>query len=63
MTGGGPANSTETISILAYKTMFSQTNFGDGSAISVIVFVCVAIISMIYIKFLGRDLLGDRSGK
>ncbi|MBM7650811.1 multiple sugar transport system permease protein [Neobacillus cucumis] len=60
LTGGGPANSTETISILAYKVMFSQTNFGDGSALSVIVFICVAIISMIYIKFLGRDLLNDR---
>lgn len=60
LTGGGPANSTETISILAYKVMFSQTNFGHGSALSVIVFICVAIISMIYIKFLGRDLLNDR---
>ncbi|MGG3468608.1 ABC transporter permease subunit [Neobacillus pocheonensis] len=60
LTGGGPANSTETISLLAYKVMFNQTNFGDGSALSVIVFICVAIISMIYIKFLGRDLLNDR---
>ncbi|WP_409305880.1 carbohydrate ABC transporter permease [Peribacillus sp. SCS-155] len=63
LTGGGPANSTETISILAYKVMFSQTNFGEGSALSVIVFICVAIISMIYIKFLGRDLLNDGSGR
>ncbi|MCM3717469.1 carbohydrate ABC transporter permease [Fictibacillus phosphorivorans] len=60
LTGGGPANSTETISILAYKVMFAQTNFGEGSALSVIVFICVAIISMIYIKFLGRDLLNDK---
>ncbi|MCK6255903.1 sugar ABC transporter permease [Fictibacillus sp. KIGAM418] len=60
LTGGGPANSTETISILAYKRMFEQTNFGDGSALSVIVFVCVAVISMIFIKFLGRDLLNDK---
>ncbi|MGC4377128.1 sugar ABC transporter permease [Fictibacillus sp. Mic-4] len=59
LTGGGPANSTETISVLAYKVMFSQTNFGEGSALSVIVFICVAIISMIYIKFLGKDLLQD----
>ncbi|MBS4174571.1 sugar ABC transporter permease [Bacillus sp. FJAT-49736] len=63
LTGGGPANSTETISILAYKVMFSQTNFGDGSALAVIVFICVAIISMIYIKFLGKDLLQDSTGK
>ncbi|MDR7071176.1 multiple sugar transport system permease protein [Fictibacillus barbaricus] len=60
LTGGGPANSTETISILAYKVMFNQTNFGEGSALSVIVFVCVAIISMIFIKVLGRDLLNDK---
>ncbi|MGP3562351.1 ABC transporter permease subunit [Geobacillus sp. BK01] len=59
LTGGGPANSTETISILAYKVMFSQTNFGSGSALAVIVFLCVAIISMIYIKWLGKDLLSD----
>lgn len=63
LTGGGPANSTETISVLAYKVMFNQTNFGDGSALSVIVFICVAIISMIYIKILGRDLLGSNGGK
>lgn len=63
LTGGGPANSTETISIFAYKVMFSQTNFGNGSALAVIVFICVAIISMLYIKFLGKDLLNDSSGK
>jgi multiple sugar transport system permease protein len=63
LTGGGPANSTETISILAYKVMFSQTNFGEGSALSVIVFICVAIISMIYIKLLGTDLISDGSKK
>lgn len=59
LTGGGPANSTESISIMAYKVMFSQTNFGGGSALSVIVFFCVAIISAIYIKFLGSDLIAD----
>ncbi|WP_409299253.1 carbohydrate ABC transporter permease [Peribacillus sp. SCS-26] len=62
LTGGGPANSTETISILSYKIMFSQTNFGEGSALAVIVFICVAIISMLYIKFLGKDLLNDGRG-
>ncbi len=59
LTGGGPANSTETISIYAYKTMFAQLNFGAGSALSVIVFVCVALISIGFIKILGADLLGD----
>ncbi|WP_226655764.1 carbohydrate ABC transporter permease [Pseudalkalibacillus hwajinpoensis] len=63
LTGGGPANSTETISMLAYTLMFTQTNFGEGSAIAVVVFICVAIISGIFIKLLGAELINDGSGK
>lgn len=63
LTGGGPANSTETISIYAYKTMFAQMNFGAGSALSVLVFICVALISIGYIKILGTNLISDGSGK
>jgi multiple sugar transport system permease protein len=63
LTGGGPANSTETISIYAYKTMFAQMNFGAGSALSVIVFLCVALISIGYIKILGADVVGDNNGR
>lgn len=63
LTGGGPANSTETISIYAYKTMFAQMDFGAGSALSVIVFFCVALISIGYVKILGADLLGEGKGK
>ncbi|WP_411502255.1 carbohydrate ABC transporter permease [Brevibacillus centrosporus] len=63
LTGGGPANSTETISILAYKTMFAQMSFGEGSALAIIVFLCVALISMGYIKILGADLLGESGGR
>lgn len=59
LTGGGPANSTETISIYAYKTMFAQMNFGAGSALSVLVFLCVALISIGFIKILGADILAD----
>lgn len=56
LTGGGPANSTESITVYAYKTLFSQQNFGAGSVLSVIVFLAVALISMVYIKFIGSDL-------
>ncbi|ALS23638.1 carbohydrate ABC transporter permease [Paenibacillus naphthalenovorans] len=62
LTGGGPANSTESISIYAYKTMFAQLNFGAGSALSVIVFLCIAIICMIYVKILGSDIIAKRGG-
>lgn len=61
LTGGGPANATESISVYAYKTLFAQQNFGEGSALSVIVFVCVAIISVIYVKLIGSDLFSGRT--
>jgi trehalose/maltose transport system permease protein len=54
LTGGGPANTTETLSIYAYKVLFQTLQFGYGSTISVIVFLCVGSISIIYIKLLSR---------
>jgi multiple sugar transport system permease protein len=54
LTGGGPANSTETLSIYAYKVLFQTLQFGYGSALSLVVFLCTAMISVFYIKFLGR---------
>lgn len=59
LTGGGPANATETISIYTYKTMFAQMNFGEGSALSVIGFICIAIISIFYIRFLGANIMNN----
>jgi multiple sugar transport system permease protein len=57
LTGGG--NSTETISTYAYKTMFAQMEFGKGSTLSVVVFICVAIISIGYIKILGANVMSS----
>lgn len=61
LTGGGPANSTESISVYAYKILFAQQNFGEGSTLSVIVFLCVALISFIYVKLIGSDLFEGRT--
>lgn len=61
LTGGGPANSTESISVYAYKTLFAQQNFGEGSTLSVIVFICVALISFIYVKLIGSELFAGRT--
>ncbi|CDQ38464.1 MULTISPECIES: carbohydrate ABC transporter permease [Virgibacillus] len=61
LTGGGPANATESISVYAYKTLFAQQNFGEGSVLSVIVFLCVALISFIYVKLIGSDLFAGRT--
>jgi multiple sugar transport system permease protein len=60
LTGGGPANSTESISVYAYKLLFEQQNFGAGSALSVIVFLSVALLSTIFIKLIGSELFSGR---
>lgn len=62
LTGGGPANSTESLSIYAYKTMFSELDFGAGSALSVLVFLCIAGICTIYMMLLGKDAV-SRTGR
>lgn len=54
LTGGGPANTTETLSIYAYKVLFQTLQFGYGSTISIVVFLCVGLISVFYIKVLSR---------
>ncbi|OZM56343.1 ABC transporter permease [Lottiidibacillus patelloidae] len=57
LTGGGPGGSTETLSIYAYKVMFGQTNFGYGSVIVMLMFVCVALIAILFVRVLGADLM------
>ena len=50
LTGGGPANTTETLSIYAYKVLFQTLQFGYGSTLSIVVFLCVGLITALYIK-------------
>lgn len=55
LTGGGPANTTETLSVYAYKVLFQTLQFGYGSTLSVVVFLCVGIMSIVYVNLLRRD--------
>ena len=56
LTGGGPANSTETLSIYAYKTLFQSLEFGYGSALAVSAFALVALVALPYLFLLRRVL-------
>lgn len=49
LTGGGPGNSTETLSLYTYKMMFSHLQLGAGSALAVITFLTVTLVSLVYI--------------
>ncbi len=53
LTEGGPANTTETLSIYAYKTLMRSGDFGYGSTLSVATFFCVMAISVAYLRLLG----------
>lgn len=55
LTGGGPANTTETLSIYAYKVLFQTLQFGYGSTLSVVVFLCVGTLSVLYIRLLRSE--------
>ncbi len=47
------ANNTESISMLNYNTLLDRLNLGLGSAVSVLLFVCVGIIAVLFIKGFG----------
>ena len=54
LTGGGPADSTETLSTLTYKTLFSALLFGYGSAQSTAMFITEVLIALGFGVFLVR---------
>ena len=52
MTGGGPANSTESISYLIYENGLNNSQFGFQCANAVIFFILIAVVSIAQTKFL-----------
>ena len=50
LTGGGPGNSTETVSTYIYREGFSYFNMGNATAASLIVLLVIAAFSVIYIR-------------
>ena len=54
------ANDTDSVSILGYDNLFKGFNVGLGSAISVLVFLCVGIIALVFIKVFGAAAPGGR---
>ncbi|GAA1805934.1 sugar ABC transporter permease [Luedemannella flava] len=61
MTAG--ANNTETLSFLAYRQNVTLLNLGVGSSVSVLLFLTVVLIAVVFIKVLRTDLSQVRGGK
>jgi len=54
LTGGGPADSTETLSTLAYKRIFSGLEIGAGSSITTAMFITESVIAIGFALFIFR---------
>lgn len=53
------AQDTETVSMVAYRALITRLNLGLGSAVAVLVFVGVIVISTVFVKLLGVRLARD----
>jgi multiple sugar transport system permease protein len=60
MTQGGPADATNVLQFYGYKKLFDEGMIGLGSACSVVVFVLVFSVSIIYLKLVGTSLLESK---
>jgi multiple sugar transport system permease protein len=61
MTAG--ANGTESVSFLAYRQTISRVEIGLGSAVSVLLFLCVVLIAFAFIRGFKIDLAQARGEK
>jgi len=50
MTSGGPNNATEVLATYSYKLSFGQYKFSMGSAASVVLFLCLFIVGLFYLR-------------
>ncbi|CAM5415532.1 Sugar ABC transporter permease OS=Streptomyces alboniger OX=132473 GN=CP975_24850 PE=3 SV=1 [Streptomyces alboniger] len=54
LTGGGPANGTQTIAFFTYVQAFSDQRLGYGSALADVIVVCILVLTAIYLRMLRR---------
>jgi multiple sugar transport system permease protein len=55
LTGGGPANSTQTLATLAYQKSFVQFKFGQGAAVSNLLIVVSLIFALAYLRITRKE--------
>jgi multiple sugar transport system permease protein len=56
------AQDTESVSILGFNQLISRLNLGLGSAVSVLIFICVLIIAIIFVRGFGVRMAEGRPG-
>jgi multiple sugar transport system permease protein/N,N'-diacetylchitobiose transport system permease protein len=58
MTGGGPANGTQSVSFYTYQRAFSDEYFGYGSALAYLIVLFILVLAALYIRALRSDNYG-----
>ena len=58
----GPNPNIETVSVLGYNQLLNRLNLGLGSAVSVLIFLCVILIAFMFVKVLGH-VAGQQRGE
>ena len=56
----GGALGTESVSILGYNVLINRVNLGLGSAVSMLIFACVILIAIAFVKGLGTSTAQQR---
>ncbi|MGZ6269557.1 MAG: carbohydrate ABC transporter permease [Candidatus Limnocylindrales bacterium] len=54
MTGGGPANATQTVAIYAYRTAYQSYDFGQGAALGYLIAIAIMLLAAVYLRLLRR---------
>ncbi len=55
MTAGGPLNATDVLGTYSYVRSFTQFEFSEGSAIAMVLFVCLFVIGLFYLRLLAKE--------
>ncbi len=59
LTGGGPGQATETLSLYTYRVIFTDLKFGAGSALAGTTFLLILVTAFVFIKVLGAPVAGS----
>jgi multiple sugar transport system permease protein len=53
LTGGGPGNATQTISLYGFQTAYLKFDFGYAASISVLALLCLMAFTVVYVRVSG----------
>ena len=54
LTGGGPANATEMVSMNIFNEIFAKSNYGYGQAKAIVFFIIVSVITMFQVRLTSK---------